>query len=367
MDLVWGKMMNKRQSKNKQSKKQGRRRAPRSAQPSLSTCAAHYAAAISDPFSNRALGACIPTFPQLRTLKKAFKSTFTMVAGSNGIGALSICPTAVNDRTLAVFSNDASQAPYSDSSTDVARGILGQGQVYTLSSYTADDFDTETNHSVHLSARVVSVGVRVQYIGSVTDMEGLLYAYIDPDNSNTNRFSLNQIASLPQTAVQRVTSQPFFVSCSGILPSDFTFNDAAPSLRERAYPLGPSQSFSTVDTSVGPAPIKIYYVGAVGAKFFVEVIQHFEIAGPGLGAAGTIGATDPLGFNAVVTANTKTRNELSGKSYSPSNYRAYFMDAVRGALAEMTPDPRSLGAGVARGAKALLGLGARRGHLALTL
>lgn len=353
----------KRKQKQKQRKQGGSGRA-RKLQPTsvaLSECSSKYAAALADPFGNRALSACLPTFPQLRSLKPAVKAHFTMTCGADGTGFIHVMPTICNNYWIAHYSNAATCAVV-PTTTNVTLATAGTTTSSPNSQWASTPFTAD--NSTSLNARLVACGVRIQYVGKVTDMAGIVHIYSHPSNGDVNELSIDNAASKPQCNTMRVSSKPIIAVIQGINEKEMRFPQSSDTNLNRIYPIG-SGTYSPSDGGFRNAVLKIGVVGStVGAQFYVEIIQHFEVTGPGLGGAGDIGSVDPVGFAAVSSAGTKVKNELAGKSYDSRTYKNYFMGVVRHALTEMIPSEKVVGQTLGR---AVLGLGARTGQLAIGL
>lgn len=293
-------------------------------------------------------------------MKRTFQANFTMTISSSGVGFVHVLPTLCSNYFCAHYSS-ATTSVVDESSVDVSATAVGTSKAYPNSLFLSTPFTSADSTS--MNCRLVSAGLRVQYISRVNEMAGIIYCYSHPSNGNVNDQSINNIAAKPQTNTTRVTNKPYVAVMQGINEEDFRFHTAQDSNRNRVYPIC-VDDYSSSDGGIGNAVLKFAVVGAEpGAQFYCELIQHYEIVGPGLGGAGDLGSVDPIGFAAVSSAGTRVKNEMSGRSYDTRTYQNYFYSAVRSALAEMVPSSTVVGRAAGR---AVLGLGARAGALAIT-
>lgn len=330
----------------------------------MSHCASQYQAALSDPFSNLALGACLPRFPALRSQKLAILSKFLVSTNAEGNGFLHIIPTLANDSICAHFSTSSWTGD--SNSVNISVATAGTETAQVNSPYSSAQLVAEGIGSCR--GRILSVGARITPVTSVSNLGGLITMYVDPDHSDVNAISGSNTASRPTASTMRVGPKGTVVQIAGIREEEFEYTPNSGSSIDILYPFSSSE-YSSVDTTVGNAVCKVaFYAGESTQTYWVELIEHCEFIGPLTAGSGTMSHVDPNGFAAVNAAAHATQSSVAGRSYDSSSYARVFAKNVRDILAEFTPDAATVGYVAGRGLRGTLaGLGPQRGALALTL
>lgn len=281
-------------------------RAPR-AGVALSHCATKYARAIAAPFSPDAFGACVPVFPspdsqKLHSLRRAFNFS----VGSSGVGGIFIAPCASNQQynvvgTTSTYTGNTLALPAALDATVIA------GQASTLPYGNADFGAGELG----VRARIVSVGIRIKYVGTQLNMGGSIAGFFDPNHTTigNNTYDLGDITNLPYASYESVDRRMnFALQTAAVSAHDVQFQD-------RGYCYSPS-------ASVDYAGFKTAAIGAVivtgepGNVFELEMITHVEYIGAPASAALTKTHTDARGFEMVQQASGQLASETANNRQS---------------------------------------------------
>lgn len=309
--------MNKRKTRN------------RSTNLKVSECALKFGMALKDPFSLQARGACIPTLPSKETFKQYAQTAVTMVVGSSGYGHFLLTPAVSNISPQCVYTNSAT-AGYGSSAnpTLVSGGGLSSGWatttlplVFGASAFSSGTTDSETN----LQGKIVSVGVKVRYTGTVMNCGGLITSYSSPTHADL--WGIAPATLNNYVGVRRYVIKPgvTYIQSSG--PScedDLDFPSAA--LRTGTTTLEYLQPWSgglylggtaagfdqyavAASDSYGPAPIVFSIQSTPGNTFDVEFCMNVEYTGATANFLATPNVADPVGTSTMMTAASYA-NEL---------------------------------------------------------
>lgn len=314
--------------------------------PALSDCAGKYALALADPFDSRASGVCVPTFPAINSQKFSGKCRFTFAANGSGVGFANIMPAVCSDYFSAHFSTGTWAG--NTNSSNIASDTLNTSTAYTQVPYTGLDFTDG------MSARIVAVGVRVTYVGTVTNMSGLIQVTVSPDHQNLNTLSTDELTALPQTQTMRVSADSVFCCTGGVSPQEFEYvnNDhGTAAVVPAIYQFSNGDHYSTagVDNVVGGCPITVRVRAAVpGITFYVEVITHYEFYGPSISLLGTQSHVDPTGFAIVSAAQSRIPTRITGTDAKQGSYKALFSRVLAEVAEGMRPSAHSFGAGLGK-------------------
>lgn len=315
-------MKNKRIKKPKNKSKGQKPRAPNVGMNmfGLSSCAAHYALAVGSPFSRESNGACVPTFPARMSQKVTVYKSGSFAVGLQTFGFLGVAPCVANNATVAYASTNA----YNGSSIDYLNAIGVQSFTIGSIPYTST---TLTNGDAYfpsaVSGRIVSVGVRIRYIGTELNRGGMIYALVTPDHNNTQGFSMDNITAYSETIKVPVGRNWTTLVASAIdqdecsYPEEVTApggpnTDAA--VRRVLYPFAQQNSVNSAAPTIG-APIMVFCVSSTpGNVFEFEIVEHIEYIGSLTQPAATRSHSDQDGLSKVTEAagNTPAARAASG-------------------------------------------------------
>lgn len=273
-------------------------RPPKPKKPQGSECAAKYLASVARPFSAMARGACLPHPPDRASLKVDGFAKFFVTTDSIGSGFVLISPCLANDRAYAWCNSSSGQMPITVATTDVAPANYAVVKMTTLP-FAAMSF---MNGSVE--GRIVSVGIRVTYLGSVANMAGVIYHYSDPAHANLNfvEFSPINLIQLNETKVVRVSAKAFEVGHTLVRPEEANYTGVREWREGTSSATGATNSVgisafypwsqnidinnnntaalaSAAVTNGAPCIVLAFAGTAPGSQFMVEMIQHCEYVG----------------------------------------------------------------------------------------
>jgi len=308
----------------------------------LSKCALKYALAISKPFHPAAKLACTPAFPAPPSHKVTGYGRYLATIGTGGYGFTAITPCLGNDSLLGYTSTAAysgtTALPLANNSTP-SNGI-SRVTMSNLPYTTAQITGSSPLGGAQIYGRIVSVGMRVTYIGTTLNESGYYTLLATPAHEN-----VLQVAGSPDTAGAFGNAQVCGItreSCEATLfpvssvETDYTQSTGVSSYIPYIYPYsGNAQTMnnSFTDTVAGfgagsPSMI-VHFTGVPGSQFLVEVIQHVEYTGRAASANYTPTESDQRGFE-IVSAAAERIPELKN-----SMVHSDPLDLMKAALSEV--------------------------------
>jgi len=308
----------------------------------LSRCALRFASAIADPFAPGAKLACIPAFPSPDSFKVTGFVRQLVTVGTSGYGFINISPVLSNDAPIAMYSTSTFVGLAGAINALSANNTLSVG-VNTLTMpnlpFSSAQVAPSTGATLGVSGRIVSVGVRLTYVGTTLNESGVYYCLTTPAHENLAP-SVQTFAALSayeQCDVTAVTREPCFLTAYPVSPNEasYTSSWAGTSATSYLYPYCGGSSFvsgnpaftTAVYTYAIPAipaytmgcPVMAVQIsGVAGSQFMVEIIQHCEFTGELAAAMSTPGEADQRGFELVTAAAARlpalknTKVKMSG-------------------------------------------------------
>jgi hypothetical protein len=291
----------------------------------LSKCALKYALAIANPFNIAARGACIPTLPAPESFKTSGFIRGTAFIGTAGVGFICVSPCVASNMPALYVTN----ASYTGTSTLLISAInqLVPG-ISTLSvsniPFQAANFTSITNASPNVLGRIVSAGLSVQYVGTLMNTSGVVYALRDPaHNSILSTGTGGVTGSSAQSLGLRAEASicPFTSEkCTVVdFPADMEEcaypgkASSAPQTLATLYPFcnandvfpTTAATYSTLNVNGLPCGVPtsvILFTGVPGSAVQFEYMQHAEYVGPGAAALVTATESDLPGLSKVLGA-----------------------------------------------------------------
>lgn len=313
----------KNKKKNKQqSRKQGR---PPRRGPKMSECAVKFAAAVARPFSSAAVGACLPYAPDRASMKVTAIARFPVVANSTGNAFVLFSPTVSSDSVGFWYNNTTGVVPITVVTSNTAPSGYGIGYFSTLPMSYA--MLTNTGNASGVEARIVSVGFRITYSGSVSSMAGMYFSYCEPSHGNLNRnlYDASSVLGIVETKTCRVSDKAFEQGFTAVKPAerDYTGSDSAAigtvSAFRSAYPWSLTDINNKAPNASGAldngsAPIVFGVTGAAaGSPFYVELVEHIEYVGKGVQYGLTPSHNDVNGAEKVCAAADRAAGEFNAQ------------------------------------------------------
>jgi hypothetical protein len=290
-------------------------------------CALKYAVAVADPFSQGAIGACVP-FASAMTQKVTSFLHGTAYIGTQGIGFISICPALANNVpsfyfTDATFAGNDVGVLSAASTTEVG---VNRALVANLP-YPAADF-IGGNDRANANGRIVSAGMKMWYTGTAIAMSGVTYCFREPNHGNAGAIGLTRttaatLGTRRETFIDNLDRRECTLvdfACDATEQQITTFDAeeksaAAASTTDTVYPFsrGDGSYFTAaavgvVDlvaaVNVGHATGLILFTGTAGQSVQFTYVVHAEFSGVRAAAVSTRTDADIEGAQLVLAAGT---------------------------------------------------------------
>lgn len=296
----------------------------------LSACAMRYAMAITTPWSQEALGACVPQ-PAGMTYKTYGWVRTSVIMPANGYGFVIASPSLANDMPCLYASGNG----YAGIGGEVIPIVGGLPNVGVLEipcanlPYARTQFIKSSPSQSLVAGRIVSVGLRVRYTGNDINLGGQVYALREPYHASvqvrTNAGGLPFPATYDWWGAKiqtRITN--FNRSWTDIADfaysreeqdilswttADNTMRNAAAAETVLLYPFsnGENDFFDNVGvqtrtvngTQVGIPTLGLIFTGTPGQPVAIEYIIHVEYTGPPTAGATSPSDADPVGAETV--------------------------------------------------------------------
>jgi hypothetical protein len=295
----------------------------------LSKCALKYALAIANPFNQAARGACIPTVPAPESFKTSGFIRGTCFIGTAGVGFVLVAPCLANNMPSLFVTN----AAYTGTSTLIisATNTLVPGIAplsVTGTPFLANNFVGVNDGQPNVVGRIVSAGLSLQYVGTLMNTSGVVYALRDPAHNNV---SLTGTGGITGASAQSLGSRNEASVCP-FTSEKCTVVDFSADMDETGYPF-PNQGvgfprsathsiypycnsndsygllsglafgqYSAAGFNVGAPTSLILFTGVPGSAVQFEYMQHAEYVGPGAASLVTSTESDLPGLSKVLGA-----------------------------------------------------------------
>lgn len=316
----------------------------------MSSCAAKLAAAIADPFSEEAKGACFPTYPAPDSHKVQAMSRFDGALGADGTGWIAINPCLANNQP-SVYYTTTSSSTSSITKILSADSVLNTGisTAFHNGPYKAESlcFDGDLPSPPTVAGRVVAVGVRVTYTGTSFNEAGVISLLATPNHENVTGFSSAALQTYSQTNICPYTRKPCSLSIFPCAEKESQYPTPNEVSNTRLlYPFGDSNQFylNTTRTTAATnsvlvnntsvtlgAPIALISMsGTAGEPFHVDITYHLEYCGRGVSSVATPNSVDVSSVHAILTA----ASQLSTRKMAHPNEKPWklLMDGIRSAM-----------------------------------
>lgn len=316
----------------------------------MSPCVSKMFYAVTEPWSPRATGACIPTFPARPSHKVTAFSRFDIAVGTQGIGFLTVAPTVANDIYCFVHSTAAftgSNGP-SDVTFAALTGVPATTGVIASKMgnlpYSAATLTTSTlGEAPQAHGRIISTSFSASYTGTTLDQSGLFFCYSDPAHDNVSSYSLNTLGARTECEITGVTREKCWVTCYPITHNECqydresTLNTSFVSLTTAqgqrsnlitsVCPFSDGDYYNTsaaavtaasISSSIPAAPMVLIISGAVpGSTVHIEVVTHAEYIGYACEGRTTSSGFDSVGTETLLAALGKLPALKQSKPTAP--------------------------------------------------
>jgi len=340
----------------------------------MSECARKYLSAITRPFSSEAEGACLPYPPDRNSQKVTALTRFNLTAEGSGDAWVMIAPCLASDY-IAIWTNAGSVTiPFTVAALNTAPANY-TGYTFATLPYSGSDLATPGL----VDGRVVSVGIRMTYTGSVSAMAGTYFAYSEPGHGNVNCTGLSFSSGLftaTETSVRRVTDQKFEIGWTVVNDNEHSYVGGSSFLKNTStgnnlalYPWSNEidvngKGVNTAGYLLNGAPSLIAGVagGTSAGKYYVEVIQHVEYVGKKASVGLTPSHNDHNAANVITAAADRAAGEFSARP--EESWSKCVSRVLRNVVSEHASQGTKMAFGFATRVAAAR-VGRRRGQLAL--
>lgn len=308
--------------------------------PKLSKCGLKYLAACTMPFSPMARGACVPQLSAMNSIKTTTFTRFDVSALASGIIFIAPIASLASDGPVCITqtptATDGQFIPMTGLDTLGNGGALhfNKSNPYTVAQLTL----TDGQGSNAVVGRIVSMGVRVTYIGTTLAMSGVSYTYSSLRHENMaispggiGSMSVANISSFVDTRVETISRKPIELSLSATLTTEREYSATEfGGATAIVYPFSISQNYAittaTSSTYKNPTTTGGVNIGCPtaivaltglqpGAAVHVEIIQHLEYSGilvDPIGTPSTAHVDDMATIASIVSNLPKIKATESG-------------------------------------------------------
>lgn len=239
---------------------------------------ARYAVAMSDPFSIKQTD--LPHMPLLAHQSIRNYASGTFYTNAAGFGSITVHPDycVSNDQTFAVTASSATSP-----NTVVSSGIAPALQFTMNGPYPQSAYQLGTEYG--LQFRIVSLGIRIRYMGSVVNAAGTCYTIEMEPKASTDSdpfagFEVKDIKAAPTWKEYSIMNGTWHAVTRHILSTkDFDYKGLNTGTGQIQY----AELFATSTTSLDQCSnIAIAIQCTDSQPFEFEVVCHFEVVGDGL-------------------------------------------------------------------------------------
>lgn len=273
--------------KPKKSKKsKPKRRAVSMPRIGLPMCTMKYANAIANPFAANAYGACVPVGNFRPSMKNHARAFYSVTIGTAGVGYFAYSPCLANNTNCCFFTNSTYAGDINTPGNTTATGVV-TGLMATLPFSSVQLIETDSPGSRNdVQGRIVSAGIKWRYTGTELNRGGTILAYSDPLHQTLEAQSYSVLSSFTETAMTAPdanhTSDYLTVFACNYrelnYPDTTVDTSASLDILSCLYPF--SDQVGCVSSANTGAPIAIvYFQGAPGNTYLVEVVIHSEYEG----------------------------------------------------------------------------------------
>jgi len=325
-----------KQPKSKKAPKKARNRVPSNIL-ELSPCAAKYAMAIANPWSNQAAGACIPVAPARASRKCTAFQRGLVTVGVGGFGFIAFAPTLCNDRASIWTSAGNYGGTNIHASMDGTAGVVPTP--LTNLPYSRDYLIQENGayFTTPIRGRVVSAAISVKYVGAELFRGGRVICYSTADHQNVNGYSVYELGNKTEAdfSTPNYEREKCWIQTYSINDTELEFCESSPEADEntskilRCYPysLGLPTSSDPLDVDYGAPVLGVLIYGTSGNQFEYEIVEHVEYIGDAAEAAYTENSADPSGLAIVQSA--ASRSQRTRVSTGESFQKAFKRELIR--------------------------------------
>lgn len=306
---------------------------------SLNPCTAKFAAAISNPWSEMAMGACVPIGTS-NTLKVCSRGRIVMQVGLQGFGCAFMVPSFFKDVGGVYVTN----SEYNDAVAVPTRINDGSGTIINFG-FNRLPFGVGAE-SQNVNGRVVSCGMRIAYVGTLSGRNGTIASLTSPTHDDLSNqagdanVGTDAIWGFEECRGGPVTNDSIDAIIYPISDRERNFRDNQANIlygtwlngcflngnfnqdfAQYYYPLHGGDYVNAGNSyNIGPINNIVTVQGNPGDNYLVDYIIHVEYTGGSAAFGATPVAADADGVMRVTEAAAKAaiHSSATGQSYAKS-------------------------------------------------
>lgn len=272
----------------------------------LTDVASVFAMACTDPWSEVCNSVCMPTMSSGASYKVRVIKRFIMTTGTQDYGYVAFAPCPANNSPTAAYTTSA----FTGSAISLANTTTGVAVVsLDKCPYDTTALTTLTGAS-SASSRIVSYGIKCNYIGTEVNKGGVYYRYVSLDRDTVSGFDATTLGSLATCAVRPIDRQEMVAVVTPANPHEINYSNddiTTPAYVKYPYSNGVDGSATTV-----PAIGCIYVNSKAGNTFEIQICEHIEYIGKGPQPFMTESRSDIVGFENILSAVGKINSTEPG-------------------------------------------------------
>ncbi len=305
-----------------------------------------FAAASVDAFGNYGRKIQVPKSPQTLTWPVWAKTSFTLYSGTWNQAILAVHPSAANNRAQVTYSSAATfSSPVNTNWRPTTVALTGVAGAYCSTlPYDAATLDLDAGQdssSDHISYRIAVAGIRIRFLGKMTDRAGILYCTMAPGHADTTHYTPDEILQNPKTIKfdfshpeNNIFEHTFSASMEHELELNTFSTNASFPFRDRLNATCNYWDPGIGSKVSGPAVGFIYIqCPSAGVTFDVEYIIAVEYAGKSLTNFSSETVTDDNALNNAISAASASKSAMARAPHDPPGaHGAVAAETTAGAL-----------------------------------
>lgn len=270
----------------------------------ISDAASVFALACTDPWHQVCSAVSMPTMSSGASYKVRVIKRLVVSTGTAGIGYVAFAPTLANDYAAVAYTTSA----FTGTSVSTTAGTGVSVALLDKIPFTYTQL-TDLQQANSVAGRIISMGVKINYIGTELNKGGVYYSYVSPSREMVSAATVDTLGAYIQTALRPIDRRELtaLVTPTNRHEVDYS-NEDQTDTDLVIYPYSNSNSGST--TSV-PAVGVIMFQSTSGNTFEVQIVQHMEFIGRGAQPFLTETRSDVVGFEEVLSAVGNMNSSLS--------------------------------------------------------
>lgn len=266
----------------------------------LSDVASVFALACTDPWHEVCNNVCLPVKSQGSSYKTRVVKRIMMTAGDKGFGFVAFSPCLANDYPTIAYSSSATLFVTSAVSTSSATAGVTVAALDKLP-YASGNLTGTLSAANSVAGRIVSYGIKVNYIGTELNKGGVYYRYVSLDREPVNGATADILGAFNTCTIRPVDRQEMVAVVNPLNDHEIAYSNE--DQNDNDYVLYPYANSETGTATTVPAIGCIVVAGTTaGNTFEVQVIEHVEYIGKAAQPFLSETRTDVVGFEEVTSA-----------------------------------------------------------------